>query len=90
MWRFLASCASVEALVRSLEIGAGVLPVGIEEQIIEAAVEIIVMGDIALGAPSHCCADGGREAPCEVGCGLWRVRCGSCSLRLRARRESKS
>ena len=40
-----------QALAWPLEIGAGVLPVGIEEEIIEAAVEIVVVRDVALGAP---------------------------------------
>ena len=38
----------VEALIGRLEIGAGILPVGVEEQRIEAAVEVVVVSDVAL------------------------------------------
>src|SRR5262245_44125129 len=43
----LGKLSVVQRLVRRLEIGAAVLPVGIEEQRIELAVEIVVMRDIA-------------------------------------------
>ena len=37
----------LEPLPLALEIGAGILQVGIEEQLIEPVVEIVVMGDVA-------------------------------------------
>ncbi len=43
----------VERLVQTFEIGAGVLPVGIEEQRIEPAVEIVMMRDVALRPRRH-------------------------------------
>ena len=50
MWRFLASCASSRRLARALEIGAGILPVGVQEQVVEPVIEIVVAGDVAPGA----------------------------------------
>jgi hypothetical protein len=41
----------IEALARPLEIGAGVLAVVIKEQFIEAAIEVLMVSDIMLGAP---------------------------------------
>ena len=43
----LGELGVVERLVGRLEIGAAVLPVGVEEQRVEPAVEVIVMSDIA-------------------------------------------
>src|SRR5438132_13861827 len=43
----------VERLVGALEIGAAVLPVGVEEQRIEARVEIIMMRDVSSRAPGR-------------------------------------
>src|SRR5262249_10577774 len=43
----LGELGVVEAVLRSFEIGAAVLVVGVEEERIEAAVEIVVAGDIA-------------------------------------------
>ena len=43
----------VERLVRVLEIGAAVLPVGVEEQRVEPAVEIVMMRDVAPCAPAR-------------------------------------
>ena len=40
----------VERLVRVLEIGAAILPVGVEEQRVEPPVEIVVMRDVAARA----------------------------------------
>ena len=39
-----------ERLARMLEIGAGILPVGVEEEIVNPPVEVVVMGDVALCA----------------------------------------
>src|SRR5712671_3670018 len=44
---FLGELGVVEAVLRSFEIGAAVLAVGIKEERIEAAVEIVVVGDVA-------------------------------------------
>ena len=49
MCRFLASCACFQAVLGALEIGAGILPVGIEEELEEAGVEIVMVGDVAPG-----------------------------------------
>ncbi len=46
----LGELGVVEGLVRPLEVGAAVLPVGIQEQRIEPLVEVIVMGDVAARA----------------------------------------
>ena len=43
----LGELGVVERLIGRFEIGAGVLPVGIEEQRIQPAVEIVVVRDIA-------------------------------------------
>ena len=40
----------VERLIRLLEIGAAVLPVGVEEQRVEALVEIVVVRDVVARA----------------------------------------
>ena len=37
----------VERLIGRLEIGAGILPVGVEEERVEPAVEIVVVRDVA-------------------------------------------
>ena len=47
---FLGELGVVERLVRALEIGAAVLLVGVEEQRVEPAVEIVVVGDLAARA----------------------------------------
>ena len=44
---FLGELRVVERLIRRFKIGAAILLVGIEEELIEAAVEIVVMRDIA-------------------------------------------
>src|SRR5712691_3567559 len=44
---FLGELGVIERLVAGLEIGAAVLPVGVEEQRIELAVEIVVVRDVA-------------------------------------------
>ena len=44
----LGELGIVERLAAGLEIGAAVLPVGIEEQRIELTIEIVMMGDVAL------------------------------------------
>ena len=41
----------LERAVRALEVGAAVLLVGIEEQLVQPMVEIVVMGDVAARAP---------------------------------------
>jgi hypothetical protein len=33
-----------------LEIGAGILPVAVEEQVVEVAIEVVMVFDVALGA----------------------------------------
>lgn len=40
-----------EGLICVLEIGAGVLPIGIQKKTVEAAVEVVVMANVARGAP---------------------------------------
>ena len=47
---FLGELRVVERRVRRFEIGAAVLPVGIEEERIEPAVEIVMMRDVAARA----------------------------------------
>ena len=47
---FLGELCIVEGGVRVFEIGAAVLPVGIEEERIETAVEIVMMRDVAAGS----------------------------------------
>ena len=39
-----------EGEIRLLEIGAGILPVVVEKEFVEPAIEIVVMGDVLLGA----------------------------------------
>ena len=48
IWRFLASLGLLERLPGMLEIGAGILPVGVEEEIVEPLVVIVVAGDVRL------------------------------------------
>ena len=43
---FLGQLRVVERLIGVFEIGAAVLPVGIEEQRIEPAVEVVMMRDV--------------------------------------------
>ena len=51
MCRFLAQLRLLEVVIRSSrEVGAGILPVGVEEQIVDGAVDIVVMGDVAARA----------------------------------------
>ena len=83
----LGELGVVERLTGRFEIGAGVLPVGIEEQRVEPAVEIVVVGDVALA----------RRAPVELlepppdiphhRSGASPGRCAACS---RATRSSRS
>ncbi len=49
----LGELGVVERLVRRLEIGAAVLPVGIEKQRIELSVEIVVVRDVATRTPTR-------------------------------------
>ena len=42
----------VERLAGVFEIGAGILPVGIEEEIVEARVKVVVTGDVAPRVPA--------------------------------------
>ena len=42
----------VERLIGVLEIGAGVLEVGIEKEFVQTCVEVVVARDIAFGAPA--------------------------------------
>ena len=49
---FLGELGVVERLFRRFEIGAAVLPVGVEEQRIELAVEIVMMRDVAPRPPA--------------------------------------
>jgi hypothetical protein len=46
----LGELGVIEQLVGRLEISAAVLPVGIEEQPVEAAVQVVMMCNVALGA----------------------------------------
>ena len=82
-WRFLASCASSSVASSVLEIGAGILQVVVEEERIEPAVEVVVMGDVPLGAERRVhLAEAAREVagagigdhpPGDVGrAGCWR------------------
>jgi hypothetical protein len=48
----LGQLGIVEGLIGVIEVGAGVLPVGIQKKIVEASVEIVVMANVARGAPS--------------------------------------
>ena len=59
----LGELSVVERLFRRFEIGAAILPVGIQEQRIEPAVEIVMMRDIASRSRADGCT--GR---CAVGC----------------------
>ena len=43
----LGELGVVERRIRRVEIGAAILPVGIEEQRVEPAVEIVMVGDVA-------------------------------------------
>ncbi len=52
MWRFFAVCASSRDWPGMFEIGAGILPVRVEEKVVQARVEIVVAGDVCLGAPA--------------------------------------
>jgi hypothetical protein len=47
----LGELAFLQGLICVLEVGAGILPVGIQEEIVKAAIEIVVMGNAALRAP---------------------------------------
>ena len=60
----LGQLCLLQRAVRPLEVGAAVLLVGIEEQLVEPMVEIIMMGDVAARAPEVVAADGaaGEEA----------------------------
>ena len=62
-WRFLASWASSSDCSGVLEIAAAILPVGVEEQRIEPAVEIVMMRHVAARAPARIEL---AEAPGEV------------------------
>ena len=42
-----------ERFIRIVEIGAGILPVGIEEEIIERVGQVVVMGDVLARAPQR-------------------------------------
>ena len=76
----LGELGVVERLLGMLEIGAAVLPVGIEEQRIEPAVEIVVMRDVAPRAAGRIelRAAGARDsaaaiagAPSTAACRSW-------------------
>ena len=41
----------LERLARIFEIGAGILAVGIEEEAVEALIQIVMAGDVASGVP---------------------------------------
>ena len=47
---FLRQLRFFQRLIAAAEIGAGILPVAIEEQAVEPAVQIVVMRDVLLGA----------------------------------------
>ena len=46
----LGELGFIERLIWVLEVGAGILPIGIQEEIVETAIEIVVMSDVALSA----------------------------------------
>ena len=48
--RFLASLSLLEAGIRMVEIGAGILPVAVEEEGVEPPVEVVMVRHVALGA----------------------------------------
>jgi hypothetical protein len=68
----LGELGVVQGCIRRLEIGAAVLPVGIEEQRIEPAIEIVMARDIVLRARRRIellgVADEKRIVP-------WRMNC---------------
>jgi hypothetical protein len=47
----LGELGILEALIRVLEVSAGVLPVSIEKKLVQSAVEIVVMANVAGSAP---------------------------------------
>ena len=49
----LVELGLLQRLLAGLEVGAGILPVTVEEEIVELAVEVVVMGDVALGPPDR-------------------------------------
>ena len=49
MWRFFAACASSRVSVPLAKIRAGILPVPIQEQAVQASVQVIVVRHIAPG-----------------------------------------
>ena len=55
--RFLASLRFLERVVGLLEVGAAVLLVGVEEQLVEPVIQIVVVSDVAAGAPRIVAAD---------------------------------
>ncbi len=55
--RFLACLRFLERVVGSLEVGAAILLVGVEEQLVEPAIQIIVVRDVAARAPGIVAAD---------------------------------
>ena len=55
----------VERLAGIFEIGAGVLAVRIEKEIVETRVEVVVAGDVAPARAAGRCVGAGRETPCE-------------------------
>ena len=72
----LGELCVVERLVRRLEIGAAILLVGIEEEFVEPAVEVVVMRDIAprpgprielLHAPEQVAPEPRRQRPSRRG-----------------------
>jgi hypothetical protein len=46
----LGALRRIERLVGAVELGAGILPVPIEEEFVEPAIQIVVVGDIGRGA----------------------------------------
>ena len=48
MWRFLSSCACSSGSSPCLEVGAGILAVAVEEEVVELVLEVVVVGDVAL------------------------------------------
>ena len=63
----LVELGLLERLLAGLEVGAGILPVAVEEEIVELAVEVVVMGDVALRpARSDCTARAQRSQRCRA------------------------
>ena len=78
---FLFGLGFFERFVAAGEVGARVVPVAVQEEGIEAAVEIVMMGDIAaragnwvvLGSFAECAGDGAAQRKAGVGAAVGEV-----------------